>query len=149
MTHNLTDFLNAQNNKKLATASGTKIHTLLKNIKIDSVFGNTGDAEIIAQIQKHSELIPFFAKSAKTEVPIAGNINGIFISRRIDRLLINKEDKTIFFIDYKSDTDKQTFIDKYTKQLTEYARLLKSAYPDYKITGYILWLQDWQLEKVI
>ena len=54
-----------------------------------------------------------------------------------------------YSIDYKTDTDMDTFRDKYKKQLTEYAQLLCSAYPKYKITGFILWTQNWQLEKMI
>jgi len=149
MTQNLSKFLTAQNNKKYATQSGTKIHALLKNIVIDKNTGNIGDTEFINRIQQHPELTKYFTKNTKTEVPIAGFINGIFISRRIDRLLIDDTNKNITFIDYKTDTDKQTFIDKYKKQLNEYAQLLKSAYPEHKITGYILWLHDWQLEKLI
>lgn len=149
MTQKLTDFLTAQNNKKYATQTGTRIHAQLKNVVIDAIFGNAGDIGIIEKIQHHPELIPYFNRCAKTEVPIAGYVNGIFISRRIDRLLIDNANKTISFIDYKSDTDKLIFSDKYKTQLNEYAQLLKSAYPEYKISGFILWLQDWQLEQII
>ena len=149
MTQKLTDFLNAQNNKKYATQSGTKIHALLKNVVIDSASGNIGDQDIIKKIRKNPELTQYFTRSAKTEVPIAGFVNGVFISRRIDRLLIDNTTKTITFIDYKSDTDKQIFIEKYKKQLNEYAQLLKSAYPEYKIKGYVLWLHDWQLKQFV
>ncbi len=149
MTQKLTDFLNAQNNKKYATQSGTKIHTMLKNIVIDSAVGNIGDQDIIEKIRKNPQLTQYFTRFAKTEVPIAGFINDVFISRRIDRLLIDHTTKTITFIDYKSDLDKHTFIEQYKKQLNEYAQLLKSAHPEYKIVGYILWLHDWDLQKVI
>ena len=149
MTQNLNNFLAAQNNKKYATKSGTKIHTLLKNIVLDDVSGNSGDAQIVEQIQQHPELKRFFAHNAQTEVPLAGTINGTFISRRLDRLLIDNATKTVSFIDYKTDTDKQTLFETYKKQLSEYAQLLRSAYQGYKITGYILWTQDWQLQQII
>jgi hypothetical protein len=136
-------------NKKYATQSGVKIHTLLKNIIIDFDKQYLGDKETIKKIQQHPELQRFFITSAQTEVPIAGYLNGIFHSRRIDRLLVNHETKTIDFIDYKTDIDRQIFFDKYKQQLYEYAQLLCSAYPGYKITGFILWLHDWQLEKII
>lgn len=149
MIQNLNNFLKEQNSKTHATQSGTKIHALLKNIVIDAKSDNVGDIKIIEQIQQHPELLPYFTKSAKTEVPIAGFVNNFFISRRIDRLLIDSDTKNISFIDYKTDTDKQVFVDKYKKQLNEYAQLLRSAYPEYKINGYILWTQDWQFEKII
>lgn len=148
MTQNLTNFLNGAKNKNFATQTGTQKHTLLQRVIIDTDI-ESGDFDTIRQIKKHSNLLPFFTKSAQTEVPIAGNLNGRFVSRRIDRILINHTTKTIDFIDYKTDTDKIIFINQYKNQLKEYATLLHSAYPKYQITGYILWLQDWTLDKII
>ena len=149
MTQKLTNFLNGAKNKEFATQNGTRMHALLQHIVIDDNMGCCGDINIINIVKQHTELTRFFSKHAQTEVPIAGNVYGHFISRRIDRLLINHETKTIDFIDYKTDTDKTTFIDKYVKQLKEYEHLLRSAYSDYKINGYILWLHDWTLDKII
>ena len=148
MTQNLNNFLTSMNNQKYATQSGTNTHLLLKHIIIDEDI-QIGDKNIINQIKANQKLCKFFTKNAKTEVSIAGIVNNIFISRRIDRLLIEDSTKTIYFIDYKTDTDKSLFIDKYNKQLKEYAQLLKSAYPEHKIIGYILWVQDWDLEQII
>ena len=149
MTQILTDFLNKNDNKKYATENGTKAHMLMQNVVIDDLHGNSGAPEIIEKIQKMPHLCKYFSHDAITEVPIAGFINGIFISRRIDRLLINHVTKTIEFIDYKTDIDKHEFIEKYKKQISEYEQLLHSAYPEYKIIGYILWLHNWDLEKII
>ena len=148
MTQTLKDFLTGAKNKEFATRNGTKVHAALRRLVVD-VAGNRGDLELVSIIQKHPDLMPFFNVNAKTEVPIAGFIKGQFISRRIDRLLINNDTKTIDFIDYKTDTDKTVFIDKYKHQLNEYYELLKSAYPDYKINGYVLWLNDWSLDKIV
>ena len=148
MTQNLTDFLTAQANKKYATQNGTTVHQLLRNVIFDKD-KIIGDKNIITQIQNHPEILPFFVSTAQTEVAIAGILNGVFVSRRIDRLLINHKTKTIDFIDYKTDINKNEFIDKYKKQLFEYAQLLQSAYQGYKITGYILWIHDWQLNKTV
>ena len=147
MTQTLHDFLTGAKNKEFATKTGTQMHANLQHVVIDSS-GNIGDIELIKIIQNHPNLKPFFVKDAKTEVPIAGLVNGHFISRRIDRLLINKTTKNIDFIDYKTDTDKTLFVEKYKKQLNEYHELLKSAYPDYKINGYILWTNDWVLQQI-
>lgn len=148
MTQNLTDFLTAQVNKKYATQNGTITHQLLRNVIFDKD-KIVGDKNIIEQIQNHPEIQPFFVSTARTEVAIAGRINGTFISRRIDRLVVDNSTKTIIFLDYKTDINKNEFIDKYKKQLGEYAQLLQSAYPDYKITGYILWIHDWLLEEIV
>lgn len=148
MTQTLRDFLTGAKNKEFAIKTGTQKHVDLQHVVVDKS-GNYGDNELIKIIQNHPNLKPFFVKDAKTEVPIAGLINGHFISRRIDRFLINKTTKTIDFIDYKTDIDKTLFIEKYKHQLNEYHELLKSAYPDYKINGYILWTNDWELNKII
>lgn len=108
-----------------------------------------GDAEIRTKIAQHPELTHFFATNSKPEVPIAGHINGKFISRRIDRLIIDDTNKTIDILDYKTDTNKTAFIDKYTAQINEYATLLRDIYPNYTIRGYILWLHDFELTKII
>ena len=148
MTQNLTDFLTRADNKKYATQHGTKIHAKLQSIVIDEIYGNRGDSEIINDILQKPNLKQYFCAATRTEVPIAGFVNGIFISRRIDRLLVDHDTKTIDFIDYKSDTDKNMFVKEYKKQLNEYAHLLQSAYPDYKIRGYILWLADWTVQQM-
>lgn len=148
MTQSLTKFLQTAEQKAFATKNGTATHILMQHIVIDKDNKNTGDKDIIDIIKNRPDLQPFFVSTAKTEVPIAGILNGQFVSRRIDRLIINHDTKTIDFIDYKTDTDKNTFVDKYKTQIKEYADLLHSAYPGYKINGYILWLHDWQLDKI-
>lgn len=148
MTQKLTNFLNGAKNKEFAINTGTQMHSLLQRIVIDDTY-QEGNEDIMKIIKNTPDLMPFFTSNAKTEVPIAGNINGHIVSRRIDRLLINHNSKIIDFIDYKTDTDKFAFLDKYKLQLKEYAQLLCSAYPDYKINGYILWLHDWKLDKII
>jgi len=148
MTQNLTKFLKEAKNKEFATKTGTQSHTILQGVTVDNDC-TAGDADFVQIIKKRPDLQPFFTKNAKNEVPIAGKIHNHFISRRIDKLVINKTTKTIDFIDYKTDTDKSAYIDKYKKQLQEYAELLHSAYPEYQINGYILWLQNWDLDKII
>lgn len=149
MTQNLNKFLQDVVAMQYATEHGTKLHKLLQNVVVDDVYGNCGDENILAIIAKQPELKPFFVKNAKTEVPVAGMINGCFVSRRIDRLVINSSDKTIMFIDYKTNLCHTDFYDKYKIQLSEYAELLHSAYPNYKIAGFILWTRDWCLERVV
>lgn len=148
MTQTLHDFLTGAKNKEFATKSGTQMHNILQHIVVDDSFGNHGNTDIIEIIKSKPELKRFFVATAQTEVPIAGKINGCFLSRRIDRLLINHDTKTIDFVDYKTDTDKTLFVEKYKKQLNEYHELLKSAYPNYEINGYILWTHDWVLEQI-
>ena len=151
MTQNLKDFLTGAKNKEFATKSGTDMHTKMQRVVVHADERSVGDTDILEIIKNRADLLPFFVATnfPQTEVPIAGYINGVFVSRRIDRLLINHGSKTVEFIDYKTDIDKTEFIEKYKKQLREYAILLRSAYPDYEIRGYILWLHDWMLDRVI
>lgn len=148
MTRTLKNFLNGAKNKDFATKQGTQMHAVLRQIVVET--GEIrGNPDIVKIIKNKPELKRFFVCNAKTEVPIAGKINGYFLSRRIDRLLINHDMKTINFIDYKTDANKTEFVEKYKKQLKEYAELLAAAYPGYEINGYILWVQDWFLVKVV
>lgn len=149
MTQNLSKFLQNATAKQYATEHGTKMHALLQNVVIDDISDNRGDVDLVSVISGKPELKPFFCFNAKTEVPIAGIIHGVFVSRRIDRLVINHETKNIIFMDYKTDLNQTEFRDKYMKQLSEYAELLRSAYPNYKINGFILWTHDWRLERVV
>jgi len=141
--------LTGAKSKEFATKAGTKMHAILQRVVVDDTVGDAGDGDIVKIIKSKPELMLFFGKNAKTEVPIAGRINGVFVSRRIDRLLLNHDTKTVWFVDYKTDLNKTEFVEKYKKQLNEYATLLKSVYPDYVIKGYILWLCDWSTDKII
>ncbi|MCR4917574.1 MAG: hypothetical protein K5912_01360 [Alphaproteobacteria bacterium] len=148
MTNKLQSALDNFNRQKYATDSGTLMHT-----KLQSVFflptGATGDQDIIKSLSKIPELCEYMGDKSKTEVPIAGIINGLFISRRIDRLYVNRNTKTVVVIDYKTDTNHTMFFKKYTEQLTEYKALLKQIYPDFLIQCKILWTSDFTLENII
>lgn len=143
----LNDILSAHDRTNFATSRGTQTHARLQNIVIDGA-NTRGDFELIQQIKSRPELLPFFTSTAGTEVPIAGTINNRFISRRIDRLVIDDTTKTIKILDYKTDANRAIFCDKYMIQLREYAHLLRAIYPGYKISAYILWTHDFSLEKV-
>lgn len=143
----LNEILSARTVAKYATESGTKMHTLLQHIVIDDKV-ERGDAELVSKIKRIPELVPFFSASSRTEVPVAGTINGRFVSRRIDRLCINHKQKHIDIIDYKTDIDHDKFYSQYSTQLREYCELLRAIYPDYSISAYILWTHDFSLEKI-
>ena len=91
----LNDILNNIKQTQLSTDTGTKIHTILQHITIDNNGTKSGNVEYIKKIEQVPNLQKFFSPDSKTELPIAGTINNKFISRRIDRILINHETKTI------------------------------------------------------
>ncbi len=143
----INDILKDKKSMSFATSVGTKMHKELQRIIIDDDVVR-GNPELIEKIKSNFGFIHWFSKSAKVEAPIAGFINGKFISRRIDRMIINHDNKEIIFIDYKTDINHTEFINKYNKQMAEYANLLKQIHPDYIISGYILWLSDFTADLI-
>ena len=139
--------LQTHEHNKHATDTGTKMHLRLQHVCIDDEHC-TGDADLIGKITSNPEIAKLFCRASKTEVPIAGTINNRFISRRIDRLWIDDTNKTIHILDYKTDTNRDTYHSMYVSQIHEYALLLKYIYPTYKIKGYILWTRDFLLENI-
>ena len=109
MTRTLHDFLTGAKNKEFATKQGTQMHAILQHVIVDDS-GKCGNEDIVKIIKNKPELKRFFTRDAKTEVPIAGKINGYFLSRRIDRLLINHDTKTIDFIDTKQILTKKNLL---------------------------------------
>ncbi|MCL2538007.1 MAG: hypothetical protein FWF34_01915 [Alphaproteobacteria bacterium] len=146
MNGTLSDFLKSHESQKHATDAGTVMHKRLQHVIIDGQ-GAQGDAMLAKKITAQPKIARFFASGARTEVPIAGKIREKFISRRIDRMIIS--DTEIEFLDYKTDTDKSARRDLYAAQMAEYAALLRAAFPGRAVRGYILWLSDWELEKIV
>ena len=147
MSNTLREFLAEYDNTQCATKRGTEMHDKMRAIRIEN--GELcGDDEVVENIKKHPELMRFFGENSRAEVPVAAEINGHFISRRIDRLVIDDENRSVYIIDYKTDTDKDTLHQKYVTQVQEYVTIIKKIYPKYNVSGYILWLHDWTLESI-
>lgn len=146
MTH-LHNIISEQEHTAHATNAGKKMHALLGRIKISSNSA-TGAPELINKIQNQPDLSELFSDKSQIEVPIAGTVKGRFISRRIDRLLIDHNNKTIKILDYKTDLNPEVYKQKYIAQLSEYAVLLRTLYPTYKISTYILWTHNFLLENI-
>ncbi len=147
MTINLREILQKNSERKFATDAGNAMHARLQRVMIDGV-QTRGDADLVAQIQARPELIKFFAPTSRTEVPIAGHINGIFISRRIDRMIIDDVTRTVTIMDYKTDISKTALHEKYIAQLNEYATLVREIYPEYMVHCVLLWTHDWTTEEI-
>lgn len=145
----LYDIIDADRRATFATNAGTRVHRDMGKIVLGTPSGDVGNPEYIAHIRHDHRLIPLFDTIARTEVPIAGRINGRFISRRIDRLRVFDDVRRVVFIDYKTDTDPEIMRHHYRTQLGEYATLLHEIYPDYTIDGYILWMHDWTLDHIV
>lgn len=148
MTNKLEQILSAKTHQEHATATGRAVHAKMSHV-FYTPNGWTGDLDIVKKLSSISDLCELFGHLSRTEVPIAGYVNGKFISRRIDRLYINHDTKSIVVLDYKTDLDKKLFYKKYIEQLTEYRALLTQIYHGYHIECKILWLNDFTLENII
>lgn len=147
MNNDLQKFISELESKQFATATGRAIHAKLQKITLSPT--RTGDPELIAKIESMGdELTSFFGANSKSELPIAGFINGEFLSRRIDRLVVDDATKTVRVLDYKTDINTAKFRDKYIAKMNEYIKLMQKIYPCYKVDGYILWLHNWTLERI-
>lgn len=148
MSNKLRSVLKQINDLKRATDTGTKIHNKMRQIVIDQ---NTmrGAPDLCEKISANPDLLRFFTPKSRTEVPIAGKINGRFISRRLDRIVTDDTTKSVYVLDYKTDISKSKFRQEYVKQIQEYISLLRDIYPSYTIHGYILWLHDFSLDKIV
>ena len=148
MTNKLSDLINLKSHQEYATSAGRMAHAQMQHIFYTDN-GWVGDIDIINRVSGAPELMEFMGQLSRVEVPIAGTVNGKFISRRIDRLYVNNETKKVVVLDYKTDINKNQFYKKYCEQLREYYELLKQIYNDYKIECKILWLNDFTLENII
>ncbi len=88
------------------------------------------------------------AKNSLNELSISTKDNKEY---RIDKLIIDNDNKEIKIIDYKTDskaqnTDKE-ILEKYKKQLKTYKDLIKSIYKEYKISTMILWTHDFSISE--
>ena len=147
MSNDIKQILKELDCVKRATESGTKTHALLAQVVIEEN-KTCGCPDLVKSILSVPGLAKFFGSKSKIEVPVAGFINGRFVSRRIDRLSIDEENKVVYILDYKTDTDRDTFIDMYRLQLQEYVKLVSQIYSDYKIQAFILWTHNWALERI-
>ena len=143
MANMIRELLKEYDTKKHATDAGNAMHKKMRSINV------LNDKDKVANhIKSRPELAMFFAQNAQTEVPIAAFINGKFVSRRIDRLVVDDKNMVVYIMDYKTDVNKETFRSNYIAQVREYMSIMNKIYPKYKVYGYILWLHDWTLEKL-
>lgn len=147
MVQSLNDFMRARIAQEYATNAGTALHARMARVVIDGP-RTCGDAELVREILARADIAAFFGPESRTEVPIAANINGHVVSRRIDRMIVDDAAQTVRILDYKTDVNKTEFQDKYVAQLREYAAIMRRIYPKYKITTHILWTHDWTLQEI-
>lgn len=99
-----------------------------------------------AGVMEHPEFAPLFAKGARTEVPIVGNVKTesgeeIAVSGQIDRLVVTQD--RVLIVDYKTNLrpppTKAEVPADYLAQLAVYRALLQKIYPDREVAAGLLW----------
>lgn len=143
MGNKLRAFLDDINQRDIATEYGTALHNRMQNLQLDKT-----DDELVQHVLANPALSKLFDSKSKSEVPVAGYIKGQFVSRRIDRLRIDTDAKTIDILDYKTDINRDEHRSSYIAQLDEYKKLMSEIYPKFKVTCFILWTHDWTLEQI-
>jgi len=97
----------------------------------------------INKLLDSEELKPYFEVEdgeiflEKEVVGASGN------TKRIDRLIIKI--KEVFIIDYKSSKEKEVL---YYDQILEYMRIIQDIYPDSRIRGILIYLDDLSMEEI-
>ena len=142
----LNNIISVQQQTEQAIAHGTQVHARLQKITQFDI--NNPTDTISHTISANTDLHKFFCPASQTEVPIAGTINGHFISRRIDRMYIDHNTKNIYILDYKTDTNPDERRQQYIHQIHEYINLVHKTHPNYTVSGYILWTHDFSLERI-
>ena len=143
MADKLRDILTKYDKDQYAKDTGSQMHKKMRFVNMLNA-----DDEVVKQIKSRPDLAVFFTDNARCEVPIATMEDGKLLSRRIDRMVVDDDNKIVYILDYKTDIDKNTFHANYVAQVQEYVAIIKKIYPEYKVYGYILWLHDWSLEKL-
>ena len=96
------------------------------------------------------EFAAVFAAGSRAEVEIAGNIKGLSISGRIDRLAV--ADDRVLIVDYKTNRPAPENLaavpPAYITQLALYRLVLSRLYPDRRVAAALLWTEIPRLMEV-
>ena len=92
--------------------------------------------EVLALCQRFPEL---FSDHSKAEVPIIGEVDGLIISAKVDRLIVLPD--KVLIVDYKTNRPA-------AKTLDEYKELVQRIYPHKLVETYLLWTNTCNLMKV-
>lgn len=147
---------------------GTVIHKLLEYISSVDIesrekvslqfleqhlpeFSDNERNKIACEVLKLCKTYPeIFSEQSMPEVPIIGEVGGIIISAKVDRLIINQN--SVIIVDYKTNRPAAQSLeevpDLYIKQLHCYKQLLQKIYPTKDIETYILWTNTCNMMKL-
>ncbi len=103
--------------------------------------------EVLALCQRFPEL---FSDHSHAEVPIIGEVDGLIISAKMDRLIVLPD--KVLIVDYKTNRPAAKTLDEvpqiYFTQLRSYKELVQRIYPHKLVETYLLWTNTCNLMKV-
>jgi ATP-dependent exoDNAse (exonuclease V) beta subunit len=97
----------------------------------------------VKKLIEKDEIKPFFyipegkVYQEKEVVDFYGN------TRRIDRLII--KEKEVWVVDYKSSGG---YEEEYRQQIHEYVKIIQRIYPNFKVRGFIIYLDELNIEEI-
>ncbi|HIJ39253.1 MAG TPA: double-strand break repair helicase AddA, partial [Rhodospirillaceae bacterium] len=95
----------------------------------------------VGAVLGHADFGALFGPGSRAEVPVVGQIGGLTICGRIDRLLV--KDDEVLVVDYKTDRPAPRGLDGvprgYLRQMAAYRALLACIYPGRTVRCALLW----------
>jgi ATP-dependent exoDNAse (exonuclease V) beta subunit len=125
-----------------------------KNIVIDLAIDNirtiypfvkdfTTVKEKVAQLIEKEKISPFFYISEGTVYIEKEVVSSSGSTKRIDRLIV--KEKEVWIVDYKSSKEAR---EEHLQQLADYIGIIQEIYPKRVVDGFIVYLDDFSVEKV-
>lgn len=100
--------------------------------------------EVLKVLDAYPEL---FGKESRSEVAVAGQIDGLPAVGKIDRLVVREAQ--VHIIDYKTNRrPPEVTPESYRQQLSDYKRLVSPLYPEKQVVTWLLWTAALRLERV-
>ena len=142
-------------------AYGTLVHKLLELERYDQKTANVYNhslglslpltlcekaCEEAQAVLVNPELSHLFTQNSLCEVDISGHIDGVSYLGRIDRLVIDDQNKKVWLVDYKTGQKKSNAVESYAQQLSLYKSLAEPLYPSHTIVAGIIWTNLNQFE---
>jgi ATP-dependent helicase/nuclease subunit A len=104
----------------------------------------------VLTVMEHPDFAPVFAPGSRAEVEIAGQINGLPVAGRIDRLAVSAD--RVLIVDYKTNRPAPENLadvpEGYITQLALYRLVLSRLYPQHRIAAALLWTEIPRLMEV-
>ena len=101
------------------------------------------DSSLVTKMMEAEDIKPFFYCGEAEVFTEREVVNAYGHSKRIDRLIVSKEE--VFILDYKSSQEGK---DQHQAQVQEYMEIVQMIYKEKRVRGYLFYLDSLTLEEV-